>query len=121
MPGPPYDMHAIARAMGYRVRVTRSLRGPLGALIGRTILVRPTSPCSQAMTIGHELAHAIDAEWGVITGRRDAEERFDEVAAAVLMPAHDLQWARELHVPARHLLRRHRPISLRWARRRLAC
>jgi len=112
-------MSAIARALGFRVRVSRALGGPRGVLLGRMIGVRPDRPGAVAMSIGHELGHAVDAEWQIFSGRPDVERRMDEVAAAVLMPADDLHWARELRIPARHLLERHRPIPPHWAARRM--
>lgn len=87
--GPPFSALEIATALGYVVRIESDLGGPSGLLIHRTIVIAGTfCPTTIAMTIGHELGHAIDAEWRVFASEPSwlVEQWMDAIAIAVLAP-----------------------------------
>lgn len=92
VPGPPYDVILMARRLGYRVRFVPSLAGPVGLLIGTTICVVRSAPLETiAMTVGHELAHAVARELGMPAQPEGAVEyTMDAAAAAILMPRVDI-------------------------------
>lgn len=93
--GPPYDPVEIAVAVGFEVRFFEDLGGPIGLLIRRCICVCSAAAGSIAMTVSHELAHAINNRWAVFPSEPAwvLERQMDETAAAILAPRRDLALA----------------------------
>lgn len=86
-------MVAVARALGFRVLVFDDLGGPLGILVARTIsILRDLTQAEAAVTIAHELSHAINDEGRLIPPRPEwvLEFQMDAAAAAVLAPREDM-------------------------------
>jgi hypothetical protein len=83
----PVDMHTLAIALGYRIQRVPDLGGPTGALMGRMIaILEGLGQVEEAITIGHELAHAINDEWGLMGTHAPSFERcMDAVAISLLM------------------------------------
>lgn len=85
----PCDVMKLSSALGYRVERVKTLGGPVGLLVGKTIAVLENIPPPAAqITVGHELAHTINDEWRVIPERPDwlHEYQMDAVALALVMP-----------------------------------
>jgi hypothetical protein len=81
------NIYEIARALGYRVVTTDDLGGPAGILIGKTIAVLASlGPKEQALTIAHELAHAVNDECHIVKSRSNIrlERILDRVATLTL-------------------------------------
>jgi hypothetical protein len=87
LPGPPYDALELARALGFDLCTERHLGGPDGILVGRTIaLVESLDQQTAALTIAHEIAHALDDEFGgTLDGTADFVERQMDLAAAAIL------------------------------------
>lgn len=88
--GPPFDMASMAHSLGFRVRRVPDLGGPMGMLVAHNILVIDSlDPGLTSMVIGHELAHSLNNEWGVIPSSAPEEileEHMDDVAMALIIP-----------------------------------
>lgn len=89
----PCDLLQLATTLGYRVERVPTLGGPVGLLVGKTIAVLENiPPPAVQITIGHELAHAINDEWRVLPERPEwlHEYQMDAVALALVMPRPDV-------------------------------
>lgn len=121
--GPPYDISEVARSLGYRVKTSPDLGGPVGILVARTIVVLDdVSPEAFALTVGHELAHTLSEEWHRLLEHLSPaalELHMDAVAAAVLMPRADVAKAIVAGTPPDSVRLGFGPVPPEWAWSRL--